>query len=130
VSPTTPHGNFERPFNLPYLVAAAGAVFVARWTTAHVRQLKRAMGQALAKRGFSFLEIIAPCPTNYGRRNKIGDGLAMMRDLRDHTQTKAPPPLEELNLTLGGEVAAGTFVDIERPTLGDCMAEFAPEGGK
>ena len=36
---TNPYGVFEPSFNLPHLVEAAGAVYVARWTTFHVRQL-------------------------------------------------------------------------------------------
>jgi 2-oxoglutarate ferredoxin oxidoreductase subunit beta len=34
---TNPYGTFEPAFNLPHLVEAAGAVYVARWTTFHVR---------------------------------------------------------------------------------------------
>ncbi len=46
---TAPYGNTERPFNLPYLAAATGAVFVARWTALHVRQLKEAIMRAQQK---------------------------------------------------------------------------------
>ncbi|HYN14782.1 MAG TPA: thiamine pyrophosphate-dependent enzyme, partial [Terriglobales bacterium] len=38
---TNPYGTFEAGFNLPHLVDAAGAVYVARWTTYHVRQVAR-----------------------------------------------------------------------------------------
>ena len=44
---TNPYGTFEPAFNLPHLVEAAGAVYVARWTTFHVRQLG-----AIDQRGF------------------------------------------------------------------------------
>ena len=84
VAPTTPlgadrddhapYGDFEHPFNLPYLADACGAVYVARWTAYHVRQLAKAMKEALRKKGFSFIEIISPCPTLYQRRNRLGDG--------------------------------------------------------
>jgi len=43
---TNPYGVFEPSFNLPHLVEAAGAVYVARWTTFHVRQLARSIGEA------------------------------------------------------------------------------------
>jgi 2-oxoglutarate ferredoxin oxidoreductase subunit beta len=39
ITSTNPYGVFEPSFNLPQLVEAAGAVYVARWTTFHVRQL-------------------------------------------------------------------------------------------
>jgi 2-oxoglutarate ferredoxin oxidoreductase subunit beta len=82
--PTTPHearavtsqyGNFEYPFNLPYLAAASGASFVSRWTVLHARQLEWTLREALAHPGFSFVEIIAPCSTAYARWNPEGRGL-------------------------------------------------------
>jgi len=84
VGPTTPHraravtsqyGNMEYPFNLPYLAAAAGASFVARWTVLHVRRLTWTLREALQHRGFSFVEMIAPCSTAYARWNAEGRGL-------------------------------------------------------
>ena len=49
---------------------AAGASYVARWTILHVRDLTSAINEALLKKGFSFIEVLAPCPINYGRRNR------------------------------------------------------------
>jgi 2-oxoglutarate ferredoxin oxidoreductase subunit beta len=82
--PTTPHGaravtaqygNFEHPFNLPYLAAAGGASFVARWTVLHARRLEWTLREAMMHSGFSFVEIIAPCSTSYARWNLEGRGL-------------------------------------------------------
>ena len=84
VGPTTPHearavtsqyGNFEYPFNLPYLAAASGASFVARWTVLHARRLEWTLRDALEHKGFSFVEVIAPCSTAYARWNPEGKGL-------------------------------------------------------
>ena len=84
VGPTTPHearavtsqyGNFEYPFNLPYLAAASGASFVSRWTVLHARQLEWTLREALQHPGFSFVEVIAPCSTAYARWNPEGRGL-------------------------------------------------------
>jgi 2-oxoglutarate ferredoxin oxidoreductase subunit beta len=83
VGPTTPHearavtsqyGNFEYPFNLPYLAAASGASFVSRWTVLHARQLEWTLREALVHPGFSFVEVIAPCSTAYARWNLEGRG--------------------------------------------------------
>jgi len=65
---TTPHRNVEPPFRAADLVAAAGASYVARWTTYHVFPLMESMQNAMLKRGFSFIEIVSQCPENYGRR--------------------------------------------------------------
>ncbi len=72
IASTTPYGNFESAFNLPALADSCGAVYVARWTAFHVRHTTKAIKEALLKKGFSFVEILAPCPTLYSRRNKLG----------------------------------------------------------
>jgi len=123
VSPTTPYGTFEHPFSLPALAASCGAVYVARWTTLHVRQLIRSMETALAKRGFAFVEVISPCPTLYTRRNKLGSGLDWMRMLRDKTDVRNGADPRTVDISFGGRIAIGTFVDIEKPTLQDRIDE-------
>ncbi len=65
---TTPYGNREYCFNLADLLNSAGASYVARWTTAHPIQLKNSIKKALKTNGFSFIEVISQCPTNFGRR--------------------------------------------------------------
>jgi 2-oxoglutarate ferredoxin oxidoreductase subunit beta len=133
-SSTTPYGNFEYPFSLPYLAAASGAVYVARWTVLHVRRLKNAIKEAIAKKGFSFVEVISPCPTVYTRRNKLGDGLDMMRYYHDHSEIKHGMDPAQVGIELGGDIVIGKFVDIERPTYHDLMrtqlAGIMPEPAK
>ncbi len=121
LSTTTPYGNFEHPFNLPGLAASCGAVYVARWTTLHVRRLIRAMEEALSKRGFSFVEVISPCPTLYTRRNKLGTGLDRMRYFQTHCDVRNGASPQEVEIELGGRITVGKFVDIEKPTLQDAL---------
>ncbi len=116
---TSPYGNYEHPFNLVHLAAASGAVYVARWTTLHVRRLTASIQEALLKKGFSFIEIISPCPTSYGRRNKLGDGLDEMRYYQKNSVIKHGLDPKEADLNLNGEIIVGKFVDIDKPTFGD-----------
>ncbi len=118
---TNPYGTFEPAFNLPHLLDAAGAVYVARWTTFHVRQLARSMQEAFKKKGFSFIEIISPCPTLYQRRNKMGDGLDAMKYYKQASKVKNGAPTGEVGLTKTGEIAVGKFIDRERPDYRDLM---------
>ncbi|MFQ5876682.1 MAG: 2-oxoacid:ferredoxin oxidoreductase subunit beta [Acidobacteriota bacterium] len=121
LSTTTPYGNFEHPFNLPGLAASCGAVYVARWTTLHVRRLIRSMEEALSKRGFSFVEVISPCPTLYTRRNKLGTGLDRMREFRARCEVRHGASPQSVEIELGGRITVGTFVDIDKPTLQDTL---------
>lgn len=120
---TSPYGCFEHPFNLPYLAAASGAVYVARWTALHVRRLEKSILDALHKRGFSFVEVISPCPTLYGRWNKQRTGLDQMQYYRDKGVIKHGIDPKEADIELGGEIIEGVFVDIEKPTFLDFCKE-------
>jgi 2-oxoglutarate ferredoxin oxidoreductase subunit beta len=112
---TTPTGNAEPGFNLPYLAHAAGAIYVARWTTFHPRQLVHSISQSLDKKGFTFIEAIAPCPTGYGRPNKLGSGLDEMRFYREMTEIRNGADLREAEIRLRERFIVGTFIDTTRP---------------
>lgn len=120
---TSPAGNYEPPFNLPDLVTSAGAVYVARWTAMDLRRLEKSLGEALAKRGFSFVEVITPCPTQYGRKNKQATGLAQMNYYRTSSVIQHGANPREVGIELNGPITVGKFVDIERPTFSDSQAK-------
>jgi 2-oxoglutarate/2-oxoacid ferredoxin oxidoreductase subunit beta len=121
ITSTSPYGTYDPAFNLPYLVEAAGAVYVARWTTFHVRQLAKSMQEMFAKKGFGFIEVLSPCPTLYQRRNRMGDGLDAMKDYKRYSKIKPGHPTSEVGLVNEGEIIVGKFVDRERPEFGDMM---------
>lgn len=116
---TTPYGNIEHPFNLPYVAAASGAVYVARWTVLDVRRLVNSMTEALHKKGFSFIEILSPCPTTYGRRNKLPTGLEELEFYQKYTIIKHGIDTKEVEIVLGKPIIVGKFVDIQKPTFLD-----------
>ena len=127
ISTTAPYGGYEPPFNLPYLAAAAGATYVARWTAFHVRQLARTMKEVLRKTGFCFIEVITPCPTLFQRRNKQGDGLAAMKFYKEHSKTQNGVSPAEVGLEAGKPIICGKFVDIERPSYIGTMNQHLQE---
>jgi len=116
IASTTPYGAFEAPFCLPFLADSCGAVYVARWTTYHVRQIAKSMGEALQKRGFSFIEIISPCPTLYTRRNRLGDGLDAMKYYKEKSVINHGARTRDIAIGFQSEIVCGKFVDRERET--------------
>jgi 2-oxoglutarate/2-oxoacid ferredoxin oxidoreductase subunit beta len=121
ITATAPYGTYDPAFNLPHLVEAAGAVYVARWTTFHVRQLAKSMQELFAKKGFGFIEVLSPCPTLYQRRNRMGDGLDAMKDYKRYSKIRPGHPTSEVGLVKEGEIIVGKFVDKERPEFMDMM---------
>jgi 2-oxoglutarate ferredoxin oxidoreductase subunit beta len=114
---TAPYGCYEYPFNLPFLAESSGAVYVARWTALHIRRLTDSIAEALVRPGFSFIEVIAPCTTLYARRNRLGDGLDLMRFYHDNAIIKHGADTREVDIGFQGRIVVGKFVDLEKPTF-------------
>lgn len=81
---TSVYGNIEPELDVCGVAAAAGASFVARTTAYHVPQMMSLMEAAMKNKGFSLIEVVDPCPTSYGRRNKFKNPVAMYEQLRDN----------------------------------------------
>ena len=64
---TSPYGNPEFPFDITRLVRAAGATYVAKWSTYHVVELTSAIKEAIQHKRFSFIEVLSQCPTQQRR---------------------------------------------------------------
>ncbi|HET8796108.1 MAG TPA: thiamine pyrophosphate-dependent enzyme [Thermoanaerobaculia bacterium] len=140
-SSTMPFGNFEPPFNLPQLAASAGAPYVARWTALHVRQLTWTIEEAIDRRGFRFIEVIAPCPTLYARLNKLGSGLDLMRFYEQSAEIRHDADVRDVAIDYQQRIICGKFLDSPKPTwhelfdahyrkvLGDRYVAMPKEGG-
>ena len=89
---------------------AAGAAYVARSTVYHVGRTDKYIEQALTKTGFSVVEVLTPCPTSYGRRNKEGTAVDMMMYQKANSVgvERAQNMTEE---ELKGKIVTGVFVD-------------------
>jgi len=85
------------------------------------------MKRGLEKRGFSFIEVISPCTTGYGRLNRMSP-VDMMRALRDFGKIKKVPPMEA-TIDLTREIVLGEFVDIEKPTYNDVFSSLYGKAG-
>jgi len=112
---TTIKGNTEASFNLPLLAYASGATLIARWTVLHTRDLTDCLKEAMLHSGFSFVEILSPCPVNYNRRNKQSS-LDMLKMFQDKSIIKNGANPAELEMNFAKRIVLGKFIHIERPT--------------
>lgn len=131
---TTPVGNPDTPFNLPLLAYASGATYVARWTILHTRDLTESIEEALLNRGFSFIEVLSPCPVNYGRRNKE-NGIDSLKIYQERTIIRNDAQPWELDIDFERGIVLGKFIQTERPTCTDrydntCRPKELIEGEK
>jgi len=141
VSPTTPLGawsttttlgNLEPPADMCGLAVAAGASFVARTTAYHVRQLAALVVKGLANQGFSLIEVISPCPTGFGRKNRFATSVDMFRHLKE----AALPAAKAAELgpeELGQRIVTGVLHQFQRPEYSQeyrrLIAKAADEAG-
>jgi 2-oxoglutarate ferredoxin oxidoreductase subunit beta len=140
-SSTMSFGNFEPPFNLSHLAASCGASYVARWTCLHIRRMTKSFKEAIVRKGFRFIEVVAPCPTLYERLNRLGTGLERLQFYHDNAEIRHGADTREVDITFKGKIICGKFVDKERPSyldmmhehytkvLGDQYVPTPPEGG-
>jgi 2-oxoglutarate ferredoxin oxidoreductase subunit beta len=126
-SPTTPYGmrttttmfsNVEQAFQISELAVTAGAVFVARGTVYHAQMLDGLFGKAFTKTGFSVVEVVSHCHTQYGRLNRMGTAVEMMQWQKEHAITV------EKSAGMGSDALAdkfkiGVLVDRELPAFQD-----------
>ena len=78
---TTARGEPLPPFDLARLVIAAGATYVSRYAVTQPVSLINSIKKALQHTGFSFIEALSPCPTQFGRRNRLDRPEDLVRDL-------------------------------------------------
>ena len=81
---TAPYGNIDRPFDIAKLAAGAGASFTGRGTAYHTKETIRVIEQGIRHKGFSLIDCYSVCPTYYGRKNKKGDAVEMLRWQKEH----------------------------------------------
>ena len=124
-SPTTPYGmrstttvysNIEQDFRISELAVTAGAVFVGRGTVYHAKLLDSLIEQAFLKKGFSVVEVISHCHTQYGRQNRLGSAVEMMQWQRDHA-LPVEKALKMKSEDLKDKVVIGVLIDKELPVF-------------
>ncbi|MBT7789872.1 MAG: 2-oxoacid:ferredoxin oxidoreductase subunit beta [Calditrichaeota bacterium] len=70
---TTPWGNVDPGFDLAELAKGSGATYVARGHVGSGVQLQRLIRGGIEHHGFSVIEVMSNCHTQFGRRNKLAD---------------------------------------------------------
>lgn len=126
-SPTTPYGmrttttmfsNVEQAFKISELAVTAGAVFVARGTVYHARMLDGLFEKAFSKTGFSVVEVVSHCHTQYGRLNRMGTAVEMMQWQKEHAIT-VEKALGMTDSDLADKFKIGVLIDRELPVFQD-----------
>ena len=115
---TAPYGNIDQPFDITTLAAASGATYVGRSTAAHHELTVRLIKNAITHKGFSVLDLLSMCPTYYGRKNRKGDAVAMMKGMKQNSVTVQRAETMQAE-ELEGKVVIGEIHVSSRPEYSD-----------
>ncbi len=121
---TSDMGNLDNPMNPIELMITYGATFVAQTYSANAKHMGATINAALAHKGFSYVNILSPCPTynkvdtfayfkprihdinESGEHTDVTDrgaALAKAAELYDHHESDDAP------------VPVGTYYQVEKP---------------
>jgi len=115
----SPYTSYEEPFNIPHLAKSFGAVYVARWTLLHTRELANSTLEAMQKRGFSVVEVISP-GVDYFLENRSGDGVSdLLEYYYKNSEVKNEVDTKKVVIEPNKKIIVGRFVDRERETFID-----------
>lgn len=82
---TAPWGNIDPGFDVVELAKGSGATYVARGHVGSSIQLERLIKGALLHKGFSVIEALSNCHTQFGRRNKLSDPVQLIESIASKT---------------------------------------------
>ena len=110
VAKTAPYGVYDPNFDIRKLAEGAGATFVARTCVSNPRDVEKVISQAIQHHGFSVVEVVGYCHTQYGRYNKLKTPVVNINHLKSRlvplavAQTKTEEELQ-------GKIITGIFVN-------------------
>jgi 2-oxoglutarate ferredoxin oxidoreductase subunit beta len=112
---TTPYGIVEKKLDGCKVAIASGATHVSRWTTAHPKQLIKALKTAINHKGFSYIEVVSQCPVQTGRY-LLGSGSPAfnLKWIKDHC-VKQEDPSKWAEVEAQGKIPVGDFLQSEEP---------------
>ncbi|MBD3213374.1 MAG: 2-oxoacid:ferredoxin oxidoreductase subunit beta [Candidatus Lokiarchaeota archaeon] len=130
---TTPYSNIEHSFNLSFLAKAAGAVYVARWTTAHSVQAIKAIKKGIQKKGLAFIELISACPTSDRRFGEpkdylnyfLNESIRYKPHCEDELSSHVFKNLNECFTAQDeGKIIVGEITDLDKPDYHELYREL------
>ena len=106
----------DRLLRHPVLVEAQpvfGRDLVVQACRELLEQVRSDILYAFDKPGFSFIEVLSPCPIGYGKSNQMREGLDEIKVYRERCQVAQDVPLEDLGIDFHRDqpIYVGRFLD-------------------
>lgn len=119
VASTCPFGNIVLPMDICELAKDSGAAYVARSTVYHIVELQKYIAHALQKPGFSVVEAMSNCYTQYGRYNQMKSQREMFNWFKENTYNMSSEELSDQ------KIPRGVYADREEVCYSSTYAKMA-----
>lgn len=113
VGNSTPSGSIENPLNALDVVNSSGAGFIARTFSADMDHLQETLEKAVNHKGFSFVEVLQPCPTWYDTLSEYKEKTYKMEEVPQNCLEK----IREWDYNNGDKIPLGVFKKEEKETF-------------
>jgi 2-oxoglutarate ferredoxin oxidoreductase subunit beta len=97
---TSTHGSAYAPLNIQGIVTSQKKHWYGRSSTYHINHLQKVFQEAMTWSGFAFIDVMAFCIENFGRRLGFKEGHEMLLDLKGRYKLNLKPegPLKDNEL--------------------------------
>ncbi|MBC8313847.1 MAG: 2-oxoacid:ferredoxin oxidoreductase subunit beta [Candidatus Cloacimonetes bacterium] len=119
----SPYSVFERPVNIPHVARSSRAVYVARWTALHKKELTESMTRALGKSGFSVIEVISPGNCYFAGIPASPKENELIEFYHKNSEIKNDEDTKNVEITAEKKIIVGKFFEKKRPTYIDSYNE-------
>lgn len=123
VGSTTPYGSPDEPVNPIAYNLTYGASFVAQGFSGNPKQLTELMIKGVQHKGFSFINVISPCPS-FNRRDTFKAYKELIDPIPETHDTSDKVKALDLAFNTQGKVRTGIYYDINKPIYGDRLDEI------
>ena len=72
-----------------------------------MKPLLNAFKNGIQHKGFSFIEVITPCVTLYARRNRLGDGLNLLKYYHSNSEIRHDADTKTVDIDFQGTLTVG-----------------------
>jgi 2-oxoglutarate ferredoxin oxidoreductase subunit beta len=118
---STPEGSIEEPLNPLELMMASNASFIARSYSSKIEHLKNLIIEAVNHKGFSFIEVLQPCPSFFNTTELYNKSAYEVVNHDLESKEKAMKLIREWNYVDESKIPLGLFYKKNRMYYEDEM---------
>lgn len=118
---STPEGSVEEPLNPLELMLASNASFISRGYSSKIEHLKNLIVNAVNHKGFSFIEVLQPCPSLFNAIESYNKNCYEAESSDLESRDRAMELIKEWNYEGEGKIPLGLFYKKDRASYEEEM---------